>query len=342
MYSDKTILITGAAGFIGFHITKRVLKEGYKVIGYDNVNSYYDVNLKNKRLELLNQIAKKEDFEWEFIKGDLENFESLKEIFKKNKFDLVINLAAQAGVRYSIEFPEKYITSNVKGFLNILECCKEFNVAKLIYASSSSVYGGNSKIPFAEDDKTDRPKNIYGVTKKSNELMAYTYSQLFSIKTIGLRFFTVYGPWGRPDQAAMSFTKNILERKSIKVFNKGDMARDFTFIDDVIEIMSKIINISLKDLNLKYPNGFDFDDHHNVINIGFGSPTKLMDFIKIIEKKLSLEAKKEFLEMPQGDIKETFADTTTMKHIIGNYSNTPIEKGLEYLINWYRDFYSFN
>ena len=340
MTKNKIILITGSAGFIGFHLTQRMIKEGYKVIGYDNLNSYYDKNLKFKRLNLINDLGNNDENNWEFIKGDLEDNESVREIFKKNKINLVVNLAAQAGVRYSLENPDQYINSNIKGFLNILECCKNFGVKKLIYASSSSVYGNNTKIPFSETDKTDQPKNIYGVTKKANEIMAYSYSNLFSIKTLGLRLFTVYGPWGRPDMAPMIFIKNILEGKPIKIFNHGKMSRDFTFIDDVIEVISKLIKLYLDE---ESNNSIfqEIKDHGNVINVGFGSPTKLMDFIETIENKLSLKADKDLLKMQPGDIKETYADTKYLKKLIGNYSNSSLDKGIESLIKWYKDFYYF-
>jgi len=339
MSKNKTIFITGAAGFIGFHLTKRMLNEGYKIIGYDNLNSYYDINLKNKRLEILNQKADIDNVQWEFINSDLENFNSLKEIFKQHKIDLVINLAAQAGVRYSLNNPNKYISSNIQGFLNILECCREYGPNKLIFASSSSVYGDNKKSPFSEIDKTDKPKNIYGVTKKTNELMAYSYNNLFKIRAIGLRFFTVYGPWGRPDMAPMIFVKNILEGKPIKIFNHGEMSRDFTFIDDVIEVMSRIIELNFNKsqiINEKYCN-----EYPDLINIGFGSPTRLNNFIEIIEKKLSLIAKKEYVEMPPGDIKETYADASYLKNLVGNYSYCSLEEGIESLIKWYKDFYKY-
>ena len=235
MSKNKLIFLTGCAGFIGFHLTKKLLNYGYRIIGYDNLNDYYDLNLKLKRLKILENLNQDDFKNWQFIKGDLENINSLRKIFLENDFDLVINLAAQAGVRYSIKNPQKYINTNIIGFLNILECCKEFNINKLLYASSSSVYGNNKKIPFSENDKTDKPKNIYGVTKKTNELMAETYNQLYGIESTGLRFFTIYGPWGRPDMAPMIFIKNILENKSIKIFNNGNMSREFTYIDDVIE-----------------------------------------------------------------------------------------------------------
>jgi len=341
MTKNKNILITGSAGFIGFHLTRKMIKEGYKIIGYDNLNSYYNRDLKLRRLSLINDLVNKDQNNWEFIKGDLEDYESVREIFKNNKINLVINLAAQAGVRYSLENPDQYIDSNIKGFLNILECCKNFDVKKLIYASSSSVYGNNIKIPFSENDKTDKPKNIYGVTKKANELMAYTYSELYAIKAIGLRFFTVYGPWGRPDMAPMIFIKNILNKQKIKVFNNGNMSRDFTFIDDVIEVLFRLIKIFDTKNNIKYSENQYIENYHNIFNVGFGSPTKLLDFINIIEKELSIVAEKEFLDMQPGDIKETYADASSIENVIGKFPNVSLEKGIKELVNWYKEFHRF-
>ena len=246
-------LVTGAAGFIGFHLCKKLILSGDKIIGFDNVNSYYDISLKDARLRELNNLSKKDKSKWEFIKGDLEDIQSLREIFLKYKPDIVINLAAQAGVRYSIEKPLSYIGSNIVGFVNILECCREFKTKNFIFASSSSVYGGNQKVPFHEDDTVDHPINIYAATKKSNELLAHSYSHLYGIPTTGLRFFTVYGPWGRPDMAPMIFTKAILDNKKIKVFNFGEMSRDFTYIDDVINSVMCLLHKRPK----KNPN-FDF------------------------------------------------------------------------------------
>ena len=341
MTKNKNILITGSAGFIGFHLTRKMIKEGYKIIGYDNLNSYYNRDLKLRRLSLINDLVNKDQNNWEFIKGDLEDYESVREIFKNNKINLVINLAAQAGVRYSLENPDQYIDSNIKGFLNILECCKNFDVKKLIYASSSSVYGNNIKIPFSENDKTDKPKNIYGVTKKANELMAYTYSELYAIKAIGLRFFTVYGPWGRPDMAPMIFIKNILNKQKIKVFNNGNMSRDFTYIDDVIEVLFRLIKIFDTKNNIKYSENQYIENYHNIFNVGFGSPTKLLDFINIIEKELSIVAEKEFLDMQPGDIKETYADASSIENVIGKFPNVSLEKGIKELVNWYKEFHRF-
>ncbi len=330
MSKNKLIFLTGCAGFIGFHLTKKLLNYGYRIIGYDNLNDYYDLNLKLKRLKILENLNQDDFKNWQFIKGDLENINSLRKIFLENDFDLVINLAAQAGVRYSIKNPQKYINTNIIGFLNILECCKEFNINKLLYASSSSVYGNNKKIPFSENDKTDKPKNIYGVTKKTNELMAETYNQLYGIESTGLRFFTIYGPWGRPDMAPMIFIKNILENKSIKIFNNGNMSREFTYIDDVIEAFHRLINLKIQDCL-----------DNKIINIAFSKKIKLMDFINEIENKIGKKANKEFLEMQLGDIKETYADANLLKKIIGEFETVKLDNGINELVLWYKDFYNF-
>ena len=330
MSKNKLIFLTGCAGFIGFHLTKKLLNYGYRIIGYDNLNDYYDLNLKLKRLKILENLNQDDFKNWQFIKGDLENINSLRKIFLENDFDLVINLAAQAGVRYSIKNPQKYINTNIIGFLNILECCKEFNINKLLYASSSSVYGNNKKIPFSENDKTDKPKNIYGVTKKTNELMAETYNQLYGIESTGLRFFTIYGPWGRPDMAPMIFIKNILENKSIKIFNNGNMSREFTYIDDVIEAFHRLINLKIQDCL-----------DNKIINIAFSKKIKLMDFINEIENKIGKKANKEFLEMQLGDIKETSADANLLKKIIGEFETVKLDNGINELVLWYKDFYNF-
>ncbi|MFE4143371.1 NAD-dependent epimerase [Peribacillus sp. YIM B13472] len=330
------ILVTGAAGFIGFHLTKRLLTLDINVIGVDNINDYYDVILKNNRLKIL-----KENPDFEFHKLDLTNKEKLNQLFKDRTIDIVINLAAQAGVRYSIDNPDSYVNSNLVGFVNILEVCRQNNVKHLIYASSSSVYGANTNIPFSTKDPVDHPVSLYAATKKSNELMAHTYSHLYNIPTTGLRFFTVYGPWGRPDMAYYSFTKNIIEEKTIKVFNNGDMRRDFTYIDDIVEGI-----IRLLDKPPVYNTGWDRANPdpsssyapYKIYNIGNNKPIKLMDFIITLEKLIGKQAKIEFLPMQPGDVKETYADIADLHADVGFYPSTTIEEGLTHFVNWYKKY----
>jgi UDP-glucuronate 4-epimerase len=322
----KTYLITGGAGFIGFHLSRKLLEKGTKVIGFDNLNDYYDVNLKHKRLELLNGFEK-----FSFNKGDLANKEEVDKLFAKYHPDIVVNLGAQAGVRYSIENPDAYIQSNVVGFFNILEACRHNNVYHLVYASSSSVYGANKKIPFSTEDKVDKPVSLYAATKRSNELMAYTYSHLYGIPATGLRFFTVYGPYGRPDMAYFSFTKAILEGKPIKVFNNGDMYRDFTYIDDIV---TGIVNI-MPSPPQKDENGAPY----KLYNIGNNKPEKLMDFIQTLEYCLGKEATKEYYPMQAGDVYQTYADVTDLMNDFDFKPDTPISVGLAKFVEWYREYY---
>jgi len=332
-----TILVTGAAGFIGFHLSKRLLAHDYHVIGVDNLNEYYDVLLKKERLNIL-----KKNAHFEFYKIDLANRESLNSIFEDKSINIVINLAAQAGVRYSLINPHSYVHSNLFGFINILEACRHYQVEHLIYASSSSVYGANSKIPFSTKDSVDHPVSIYAATKKSNELMAHTYSHLFNLPTTGLRFFTVYGPWGRPDMAYYSFTKDIIDGNTIKVFNNGDMSRDFTFIDDIVEGI-----IRLLDYPPKYNSNWDRGNPdpsssyapYKIYNIGNNTPVKLMEFIHLLEKLIGKKAKVEFLPMQPGDVKETFADITNLQKDVGFYPSTTLEIGLGHFVDWYKDYH---
>ena len=291
---EKTILVTGAAGFIGYHISKRLIKSRIKVIGFDNLNNYYDSNLKKSRLDDLTKdnLAKGN---WEFTKGNLEDKEILNSIFLKFKPNIVIHLAAQAGVRYSIENPQSYINSNLVGFANILEMCRIHKISNLLYASSSSVYGGNKKIPFCETDQTNHPVSLYAATKKANELMAHTYSHLYDIPATGLRFFTVYGPWGRPDMSPMIFAKAILNNQPIRIFNNGEMSRDFTYIDDITEIIYRLIDkpaTNNKFFNFNNPDPGSSWCKHRIFNIGNSNKIKLMDFINEIENSLGLKAKK--------------------------------------------------
>ncbi len=334
----NNILITGAAGFIGFHLARKLIAHGYNVVGIDNISNYYDINLKYDRLKELgieraeaeidnNTVTSTKFKNFKFVKVNLEDRENLPHIFKDYTFDIVCNLAAQAGVRYSLEKPEAYIDSNVVGFLNLLECCRHHNVKHLIYASSSSVYGQNAKIPFSTEDNVDHPISLYAATKKSNELMAHTYSHLYNIKTTGLRFFTVYGPWGRPDMAMFLFTDAIINGKSIKVFNKGDLERDFTYIDDIIDGVMKVV---VQDKNRKL---------YSLYNIGNSKPVKLLDFVNQIEKELGVEAKKEMLPMQAGDVKRTWADVTNLENDFNYTPKTSIKMGIKNFIEWYKSYY---
>tara|TARA_B110000240_G_scaffold95217_1_gene107919 strand:- start:4666 stop:5691 length:1026 start_codon:yes stop_codon:yes gene_type:complete len=336
------ILVTGAAGFIGFHLSKTLLSKGHKVVGLDNINDYYDVNLKYARLNELgikrNQAevflnkstGERYNDSFEFVRMNLEDRENLPMLFKEGRFDVVCNLGAQAGVRYSIENPETYIDSNIVGFLNILECCRHHEIEHLLYASSSSVYGENKKIPFSTNDNVDHPISLYAATKKSNELMAHTYSHLFGIPTSGLRFFTVYGPWGRPDMAPILFANAIKNDEPLKVFNKGNMSRDFTYVDDIVNGI---------EILLKNPPAKSTDKPaYRITNIANGKPESLGDFIKAIENCFGLEAKKEFLPMQAGDVPQTWADTTEIQKL-GYKSSIGINEGVEKFINWYRIYY---
>ena len=323
----KTILITGAAGFIGFHLSKRLLESGIRIIGFDNINSYYDTSLKHTRLEIL---QKYDDFR--FIKGDLADAAAVTAIFEEFHPEIVVNLAAQAGVRYSIENPQVYIESNVVGFFNILEACRIHPVKHLVYASSSSVYGNQEKTPFSTTDDVSRPISLYAATKKTNELMAYTYSHLYGIPATGLRFFTVYGPYGRPDMAYFSFTEKIVKGETIKIFNNGDMYRDFTYVDDIVQ---GIVNL------LEHPPETDAaGDRHKVYNIGNNKPEKLMHFIEVLERCLGREAKKEYLPMQPGDVYQTYADVDDLIADFGFKPETSIEEGLGKFVEWYKSYYN--
>lgn len=325
--TTKKILVTGAAGFIGFHLSKLLLQKGVTVIGFDNINDYYDVNLKYARLAIL------EKFEnFTFVKGDLADKTAVDNLFSENKFDIVVNLAAQAGVRYSIENPQVYIESNVIGFFNILEACRNNPVEHLLYASSSSVYGNQQKTPFSTDDDVSKPISLYAATKKSNELMAYTYSHLYGIPSTGLRFFTVYGPYGRPDMAYFSFTQKIMKGETIKIFNDGDMYRDFTYVDDIVK--------GIKNMLCNPPEADENGDRATVYNIGNNSPEKLMYFIETLEKALGKTARKEFLPMQPGDVYQTYADVTPLIEKYGFKPSTSIEDGLAKFVEWYKEYYN--
>lgn len=320
------ILITGAAGFIGFHLSRRLLEEGNEIIGFDNLNHYYDPALKDARLEILNTYDK-----FTFIKGDLADKQAVDALFETYHPEIAVNLAAQAGVRYSIENPQAYIDSNIVGFFNILEACRHYPVKHLLYASSSSVYGNQEKTPFSTDDNVDHPISLYAATKKSNELMAFTYSHLYGIPATGLRFFTVYGPFGRPDMAYFGFTNKIMKGETIKIFNNGDMYRDFTYVDDIVEgICNMLENPPKADKN---------GDRHKVYNIGNNKPEKLMYFIETLEKCIGKEAKKEYLPMQAGDVYQTYADVSELMKDFDFKPSTTIEEGLSKFADWYREFY---
>lgn len=331
------VLVTGAAGFIGFHVSCRLIAEGYEVIGADNLNDYYDVTLKKERLKVLEKMPG-----FLFLKLNLEDAGSLQSIFENHSIDIVINLAAQAGVRYSITHPHSYIESNITGFLNVLEACRNYSVKHLIYASSSSVYGANEKVPFSVSDPIDHPVSMYAASKKANELMAHTYSHLYNIPTTGLRFFTVYGPWGRPDMAYYSFTRNIIEGKKIQVFNHGDMKRDFTFIDDIVEGIIRLVHRPPSpdhDWDPQNPDPSSSYAPYKIYNIGNNHPVKLTEFIQILEKLIGKKAKMEFLPMQPGDVKATYADISDLQQEIGFSPATPLEAGLKHFVEWYKSFH---
>lgn len=340
------ILVTGIAGFIGFHLTKKLISLGYDVIGVDNINDYYDVNLKYNRLIKLgldeNQIKSLFSSEVEhlkFYKVDISDRKSLEKIFKSELPDAVCNLAAQAGVRYSIENPDAYIQSNIIGFQNIIECCRNFGVKNLSYASSSSVYGGNENLPFSENDVVDSPISLYAATKKSNELVAYTYSHLYGISTTGLRFFTVYGPWGRPDMALFLFVSAILENKPINVFNDGKMLRDFTFIDDIVEGVVRVIENPAK-IPQKKSKLNPTKAPYKIYNIGNNNPVKLMDFITAIENSLNKKFEINFMPLQPGDVPKTYANVDSLVKELNYKPNTPIQKGIDKFVNWYLQYYN--
>jgi UDP-glucuronate 4-epimerase len=332
----KTIMVTGAAGFIGFHLSRKLLQEGYDVIGIDNLNDYYDVNLKKSRLELLNHVN------FKFKKINLEDRASINTIFQEYMPKVVINLAAQAGVRYSLENPQAYIDSNIIGFTNILEACRHNTIDQLIYASSSSVYGANTNLPFSVHDNVDHPISLYAATKKANELMAHTYSHLFGLPTTGLRFFTVYGPWGRPDMALFMFTRSIIKGEPIKVFNNGNMMRDFTYVDDIVESIYRLIQRKPQP-NLEWcgknPDPGTSYAPYKIYNIGNNNPVRLMEFIKAIEEKLGIEAKKEFMPLQAGDVPETYANVEDLYRDINFKPQTSIKDGISNFIDWYKKYY---
>ena len=336
------ILITGCAGFIGHHVSVKLMSLGFSVIGIDNLDNYYDPKLKKNRLKRAKNLSKTFKGSFKFIKLDLCNKKKINLLFKKFKFKKVIHLAAQAGVRYSLINPHKYLQSNILGFLNILEGCRNSKCTHLIYGSSSSVYGANTKFPYNEKQHTDHPIQFYAATKKSNELMAHSYSHLFKIPTTGLRFFTVYGPWGRPDMALFLFAKKIKQNKVIKIFNYGKHRRDFTYIDDVVNGIINVLNKGQKinkKWNSKNPDPSSSNAPFGIFNIGNGNPIKLSRYIECIEKEMGKKAKKQFLKLQPGDIEKTHADTQKIKKIYGYKSKTTVEKGIKKFVNWFNNYY---
>ncbi len=325
--TTKRYLVTGAAGFIGFHLSKKLASQGAEVVGFDNVNDYYDVNLKYSRLDALKSFDN-----FRFVKGDLADAGAVNALFDEGRFDVVVNLAAQAGVRYSITNPGAYINSNLIGFFNILEACRRRPVEHLLYASSSSVYGNQQKTPFSTSDRVDEPVSLYAATKKSNELLAYSYSHLYGIPATGLRFFTVYGPLGRPDMAAFIFTRKIFNDEPIQVFNNGDMYRDFTYVDDIVQGVENML------CNPPKPNAKG--DRAKVYNIGNNKPEKLLTFIETLERQIGKTARKEFLPMQAGDVYQTYADVSDLIADFDFRPNTSIEVGLKRFVDWYRDYYA--
>ena len=335
--NNVKFLVTGAAGFIGFHVVQRLCEQGHEVIGIDNLNDYYDVNLKLARLNELKPLTS-----FNFIKLDLADRDGIAQLFAQEQFERVIHLAAQAGVRYSIDNPMAYADSNLVGHLTILEGCRHNDVKHLVYASSSSVYGLNSKIPFSTSDSVDHPISLYAATKKANELMSHTYSHLYGIPTTGLRFFTVYGPWGRPDMALFKFTKAIINDEPIDVYNQGNMQRDFTYIDDIVEGIIRIQDIiPQKDDNWKVENGSAADSSapYKIFNIGNGNPIKLLDFIQSLESSLGIKANKNLMPMQPGDVYQTYADVEDLFKITKNKPSMELEAGVEQFVRWYKEFY---
>lgn len=327
------LLVTGAAGFIGMHASKRFLERGHEVFGIDNLNPYYDPALKRARLEQLRLFPG-----FSFEKLDIADERAMAAMFESRRFDAVLHLAAQAGVRYSLENPMAYVSSNVAGFLNVLEGCREARMAHLCYASSSSVYGANTEMPFREEDRVDRPVSMYAVTKRANELMAHTYAESYGLPCTGLRFFTAYGPWGRPDMAYFSFTRAILDGKPIRVFNGGDMLRDFTYIDDVVDAVTAI-------LERPYPGAKGGSQLPSpllsrVFNVGHGAPVKLIDFVRAMERALGVKAQIELAPMQTGDVQATYASTEKLRAEIGYAPATPVEAGIERFVSWYKSYYA--
>lgn len=324
--NSKYVFVTGCAGFIGFHLAKRLLDEGFYVLGIDNMNDYYDPSLKYDRLKIVMKYP-----HFRFVKGSIENMELLENLFSQYDFDTVVNLAAQPGVRYSLKNPHKYIQANVVGFVNVLECCKKHKIPHLIYASSSSVYGNNKNIPFSVTDRVDCPISLYAATKKANELMAYTYSHLYNLPATGLRFFTVYGPWGRPDMALFKFANAIVKQQPIEIYNYGNMKRDFTYVDDVTESILRLIY-----------RGPSTESPYKIYNIGNNQPVQLNYFIQVLEEHLGMKAIKKLLPMQPGDVPETFADIDELVKDIHYKPKVSIEEGIKRFVEWFKDYYKIS
>jgi len=339
---NKTILVTGSAGFIGFHLCKKLIENGIQVIGLDNINNYYDTTLKKKRLEILSKKSFNKN-NWKFIKADLLDKKFLLQIFREYTPETVINLAAQAGVRYSIKNPIAYINSNIVGFQNILDCSMINKVKHFLFASSSSVYGGNINQSFSELNSVDHPVSIYAATKRANELFAHSYSHLYEMPSTAMRFFTVYGPWGRPDMAPMIFANSIYSKKPIEVFNYGNMSRSFTYIDDVIESIQRLIEkpaIIDKNFDKKNPNPSSSYCPFRIFNIGNNKSVNLEEFISLLEKEIGINAIKEYREMQDGDVKETCADNSILREWVGDLPETSLEFGIKEFVSWYKNFYN--
>jgi UDP-glucuronate 4-epimerase len=337
-----TVLVTGAAGFIGFHLSRRLLERGTAVVGFDNLNPYYDPALKRARLQRLRELSGACGTPFTLIEADLEDGDAVRAAFAGHKPERVVNLAAQAGVRYSIENPPAYIQANLVGFGHILEGCRHHGIAHLVYASSSSVYGGNSRLPFSEHQGVDHPVSLYAASKKANELMAHTYSHLYGLPATGLRFFTVYGPWGRPDMALFLFTRAMLAGEPIEVFNEGRMVRDFTYIDDIVESLLRVLDRPATPdpaFDAANPDPATSWAPHRVFNIGNSNPTPLMDYIEAIEQALGVTAEKRLLPMQPGDVPATAADTSALEAWTGFKPNTPVREGVARFVAWYREFY---
>jgi len=332
----KHVLVTGAAGFIGFHLAKQLLAHGISVVGIDNLNDYYDVTLKQSRLKILEA-----DGRFRFAKVDLVDAAALSKLVDGERPDVVVNLAAQAGVRYSLENPQAYINSNLVGFGNVLEACRRHEVGHLVYASSSSVYGANTKLPFSVDDNVDHPVSLYAATKKANELLAHSYSHIYGLPTTGLRFFTVYGPWGRPDMALFLFTKAIIDGRPIDVFNHGRMSRDFTYVDDVVEGVFRVMQRPPKPESQTATSSSPANSAapYRIYNIGNHEPVELLRFIEVLESALGLKARLNFLPMQPGDVPATYADVEALQRDVGFKPNTSIEVGIERFVRWYREYY---
>jgi UDP-glucuronate 4-epimerase len=338
-----TILVTGSAGFIGFHLTKRLLESGQKVVGVDSLNDYYDVSLKKDRLIELTKCSEQAvNADFQQYNMDLVELDRLGQIFRDHSVDLVVHLAAQAGVRYSLRDPHAYVKSNIVAFTNILECCRHQKVAHLVYASTSSVYGAKTSMPFSENDSTDHPLQFYAATKKANEVMAHSYSNLFSLPTTGLRFFTVYGPWGRPDMALFKFTKNILNDEPIELFNNGNHTRDFTYVDDIVDGIVRVMSVAPsadRAWKSDRPVSSSSNCPFRILNIGNNSPVTLLEYVNEIERVLGKKALKTYLPLQPGDVPDTFSDTSALENVVGYKPSTPISVGVRNFVKWYQSYY---